>query len=122
MRVNPLRILVVDDDAMIAALLAEMLDDMGHSVCGIEATEAGAVRAALRCNPDLMIVDARLREGSGVAAVAAVHQSKTVAHILISGDRIPTGLPHAIKLQKPFMQRDLVGAIARATEARDGLS
>ena len=36
---RPLRILLVDDDAMIGTLLAELLDEMGHVVCGIEATE-----------------------------------------------------------------------------------
>jgi CheY-like chemotaxis protein len=53
-----LRILVVEDDAMIAMLLADMFAAMGHDVCAIERTEAGAVAAATLCKPDLMIVDA----------------------------------------------------------------
>jgi len=112
---KPLRILLVDDDAMIATLLSEMLEDLGHAVCGIEATEAGAVRAALRERPDLMIVDARLRLGSGIGAVAAILRVMDVPHILMSGARLPAHSPHAIKLQKPFMHRDLVHAIERAT-------
>ena len=46
-----LRVLVVEDDALIGALLAEMLAGMGHDVCGIEATEAAAVSAEARCRP-----------------------------------------------------------------------
>ena len=41
---RPLRILLVDDDAMIGTLLAELLDEMGHVVCGIEATELAPFR------------------------------------------------------------------------------
>ncbi len=55
-----LRVLVVEDEAIIAMLFADLLVAMGHEVCAIEATEAGAVAAAVRCRPDLMIVDAHL--------------------------------------------------------------
>jgi len=33
---------------------------MGHDVCALEITEAGAVAAAAQYRPNLMIVDARL--------------------------------------------------------------
>ena len=46
-----LRILVVEDDALIGMLLAEVLVGMGHEVCAIEANEADAVAAAARCRP-----------------------------------------------------------------------
>ena len=42
-----LRILLVDDNALLGALLADVLEGMGHFVCGLEATEAGAVQTAL---------------------------------------------------------------------------
>ena len=67
-----LRVLVVEDDAMIGMLLAEMLEQMGHEVCALERTEARAVTAAIRCRPDVMIVDVWLREGSGIAAVERI--------------------------------------------------
>ena len=111
-----LRILLVDDDALIGTLLAEMLEEMGHVVCGIEATEAGAVRAALRDRPDLMIVDARLREGSGLAAVETILRTTAIPHIFMSGDRLPDGRGRAVILRKPFMDRDLADAIERAIE------
>ena len=61
-----LRIQIVEDDALIGLLLGDMLEVMGYEVCAIEATEIAAVSAAARCEPDLLIVDANLREGSGV--------------------------------------------------------
>ena len=67
-----LRVLVIEDDALIALLLSELLAGMGHDVCATATTEAEAVSAATRCNPDLMIVDARLGQGSGVSAVEEI--------------------------------------------------
>jgi two-component system, response regulator PdtaR len=111
-----LRVLVVDDDAIIAMLLADIFAGMGHDVCAIERTEAGAVAAAARCKPDLMIVDGRLGEGSGVSAVEEILRAEFVPHIFISGDisGIQAYNPDAVVIRKPFSESDLVRAIQRA--------
>lgn len=113
---KPLRVLIVEDEALIAYVLAEILEEMGFAVCATEATEAGAVTAALQYQPDLMIVDARLREGSGISAVETILRNQFVPHVFVSGDRL-TSLalhPRAIVLQKPFLEADLARAIQRA--------
>jgi hypothetical protein len=66
-----LQVLVVEDDSLIAMLLMDTLLEMGHGVCGVEATEAGAIASALGCRPDLIIIDAQLRDGNGVSATLA---------------------------------------------------
>ncbi len=111
-----LRILVVEDDAMIAMLLADMFAAMGHDVCAIEATEAGAMAAAVQCRPDLMIVDARLGDGSGVSAMEEILRTGFVPHIFISGDisTVRALKPDAVAIQKPFDESDLVRAVQRA--------
>ena len=116
---DALRVLVVDDDAMIAGLLAEMLDGMGFDVCGIEATEAGTVIAAERHKPDLMIVDVRLRLGSGVSAVDRILRTMLIPHVFISGDisGVRARRPGATMLQKPFRESELALAIRRALDA-----
>ena len=81
-----LRVLVIEDDALIAMLLSELLAGMGHDVCATAATEAEAVTAAAHYRPDLMIVDAGLGRGSGVSAVEEILQAGPVAHVFISGD------------------------------------
>jgi two-component system, response regulator PdtaR len=70
--IKALRVLIIEDDALIAMLLAELLAGMGHDVCASAATEAEAVIAATRYGPDLMIVDAGLGRGSGVSAVEEI--------------------------------------------------
>ena len=113
---SPLRILLIEDDPLISVLMAEMLNGMAYRVCGIEATEAGAVRAALTLRPDLMIVDIQLRKGSGVAAVAKIEETTTIPCVFMTGNRVHGLAASMIVLQKPFVDEALVQAIDRAME------
>jgi CheY-like chemotaxis protein len=114
-----LRVLVVEDDALLAIVLGDVLAGMGHTVCATENTESGAIAAAARCRPDLMIVDARLAAGSGVTAVEEIHRVGPVPHLFVSGDisGILARSPGAIVIQKPFQESDLVRAMDRALGA-----
>jgi CheY-like chemotaxis protein len=111
-----LRILVVEDNALIGILYADLLAEMGHIVCAIAATEAEAVAEAAQCKPDLMIVDALLNKGSGVAAVDKILRNEFVPHVFISGNAASVRAlrPGAIVLQKPFRDPELGNAIQRA--------
>ena len=108
-----LRILLIEDDAMISLALAETLAALGHAVCATEATEAGAVAAAAQHRPDLLIVDMSLEQGSGSAAVRRIEQAAPVPHLFISGGGQRAAPPGAVLLVKPFRQADLVRAIER---------
>ena len=113
-----LRVLVVEDDPMIGMLLAEMLKAMGHDVCAIETTEAAAVTAAAQYRPDLMVVDARIDDGSGVSAVDRILRTGFVPHLFISGNisNIRALRPDAVVLEKPFRELELTRAIQRAID------
>lgn len=110
------RVLVVEDDALIGTYLAELLTAMGHAVCSVETTEAGAVTAAEQYKPDLMIVDVRLGNGSGISAVDEILHSGFVPHVFVSGhiSAVQTLRPDAIILQKPYSRPQLAHAIQRA--------
>jgi CheY-like chemotaxis protein len=114
-----LRVLVIEDNALIAMLLEATLNDMGYAVCAVEATETGAVAAAALHRPDLLIVDAGLSEGSGVSAVDRILRDGFVPHVFVSGaDLKPEMLDsRAVRLIKPYDQRALVAAIQRALAA-----
>jgi DNA-binding response OmpR family regulator len=114
-----LNVLVVEDDAMIAELLAEVITDLGHFVCGIEASETGAVEAAARFKPDLMIVDVHLGLGSGFAAMEAINRVGFVAHLFVTGNiaKVLALRPSAVALQKPYTEAALVAAMERALVA-----
>ena len=114
-----LRVLVVEDDALIAMLLAELLASMGHIVCATAPTEGEAVIAAAEYRPDLMIVDAGLGRGSGVSAVQEIQRAGPIAHFFLSGDaeRVRLRQPTAIVVRKPFRKAELARAIEIAVAA-----
>jgi CheY-like chemotaxis protein len=118
----PLRILIVDDETMIAELLADLLRALGHTVCAIASSEAEGVTAALSHEPDLMIVDSRLGEGSGVSAVEEILRRRWIPHVFATAN--PTSVldrrPSAIVIQKPYFEADLVAAMDRALKASEG--
>jgi CheY-like chemotaxis protein len=116
-----LQILVVEDDSLIAMLLVETLVEMGHGVCSVEATERGAVMAALRCRPDLIIADAQLREGNGISAIGEILSTGFVPHLFVSGNikEVLARRPGAVAIEKPFREAELDRAIQRALDAAD---
>ena len=113
-----LRVLLVDDDALLGMLLADMLTDIGHEVCAIAVTEAAAVSAAAQHHPDLMIVDVGLGEGSGVAAVDEILRSAFVPHLFMTGNvaRIKALRQNAVVLEKPFREPALLLAMQCAMD------
>ena len=116
---KPLRILVVEDDALTGSLLCEMLESMGHSVCASERSQAKAVAAAARLHPSLMIVDAGLKSGAGAATVAEVLGHRALPYLFTTCDRLRlrASQPDAVMLQKPFQEADLAQAIKLAMAA-----
>jgi CheY-like chemotaxis protein len=114
--IPPLNIMIVEDEAVIAMLLGEVLAGLGHSICASVATEDEAVATALAHGPDLIIVDAGLRDGSGVAAMARIVQNRAIPHVFITGNvaRVIASAPGAVVIEKPFHEADLMAAIGRA--------
>lgn len=112
----PLRVLVVEDDAVIALLYGEVLEGMGYEVCATVGGETAAVSAAIRCRPDLMLVDQRLSDGSGVHAVEAILATRVIPQVFVSGDPAAVRLlrPDAVVLRKPFHATELGAAIELA--------
>ena len=114
-----LRVLVIEDDALIAMLLSELLAGMGHDICGTAGSEAEAVMAANRCRPDLMIVDAGLGRGSGLSAVEEILRAGPIAHFCLTGDpgKVQTREPGVVVVRKPFRRVELARAIEAALAA-----
>lgn len=113
-----LRVLVIEDNALIASLLAETVVNLGHVVCAIAETESDAVAQALICQPDLLIVDAGLADGNGVSAVETILRTHFVPHLFVTGNgrEVKALHPHAVVLEKPFFVPELVRAIEQALQ------
>jgi len=119
-----LRILVIEDEAMIAMLLSDVLSSLGHVVTDLAATEEEAIASASHTMPDLVIADANLGEGNGngLTAIDTILESGFIPHVFVSGDSrsIQILRPDAIVMQKPFFEHELVSAIDRAIARADG--
>jgi two-component system, response regulator PdtaR len=65
------RVLIVEDDFMIADYLEEILVEAGYEVCGIAGNVADAIALGERHRPSLGVIDMRLGNGELGTAVAA---------------------------------------------------
>lgn len=82
-----LKVLIVDDDFMLADRLEEVLVDGGYEVCGIAGTVEDAIALAEEHQPDLGIIDLRLAHGRyGTEIVAALRPHQTFGVIYATGN------------------------------------
>jgi CheY-like chemotaxis protein len=114
-----LRIVIVEDDALIGRYLDDLLSGMGHDVRAIARTEPDAVEAASEHHPDLMIVDGNLRDGSGVSAMRQILSKGFIRHFYVTGNALAMTqvAGDAMIITKPFNLRDLQSAIAKTMQA-----
>jgi CheY-like chemotaxis protein len=84
-RLTPSRIMIVEDEPIIALDLAELSRDMGHTVTGIADNEATAGALAAANPPQLILADVRLKRGdSGIEAVRAIEAARSTPAIFIT--------------------------------------
>jgi CheY-like chemotaxis protein len=57
------KVLIVEDDLMMADMVEMLLVDSGYEVCGIARNVAEAIALAKRHRPDLAVIDVRLADG-----------------------------------------------------------
>jgi DNA-binding response OmpR family regulator len=102
--ISGLRILVVEDDAGVADLLADMLGDLGHQVVATERTRDAALARAEIVEADLAILDINLG-GRPSFPIADRLQARGIPVMFVTGYGILqlTGrYEHATLLKKPF--------------------
>jgi two-component system, response regulator PdtaR len=115
---RPVRILIVEDDAVIALDMHEMLLRMGHEVTGVARDEAGAVKISQATAPALALVDFYLASGKGSGDLTQKLRAEwNTPTLFISGS------PEACRdvarldgvlgcLSKPFTEEELAAAIS----------
>ena len=108
------RILVVEDEQIVAMDIAGRLTDMGYAVAGTAATGEAAIQRALETRPDLALMDIRLRgEMDGVEAAKQIQAQLDIPVIYLTAYADEETLERAKITQafgyilKPFEERDL---------------
>lgn len=115
--IDKYRILVVEDDVLIAMELGERLADMGYEVLGPAHTvaEAEALLAKGR-QPDAALLDANLAGQSSVPLGAVLARSGVPLAFCTGYDKIknlPPELAQAPILTKPIGDADLIAGLKR---------
>jgi CheY-like chemotaxis protein len=111
-------VLVVEDEALVRQLTAEMLTALGHPVRA--AGKAKPALALLENNPiDVLLTDVRLPDMSGVElAIAARRLNPDVRIVFATGDKEAVGLDQrdglagAVVIAKPYREEELAEALA----------
>ncbi|GGC55489.1 response regulator [Siccirubricoccus deserti] len=113
------RVLIIEDEPIIALDIQELVERCGHSVVGIAATEAEAVAIAQAERPSLVLADINLGAGGdGVSAVARILRDLTAPVIFVTAypERLLTGeaVEPAFVITKPFDPTTLAVATYQA--------
>jgi CheY-like chemotaxis protein len=109
------RVLVIEDEWVIALDLSNLVKDLGHDVVGVAPTRDRAIELAASTRPGLVLADIQLADGSsGIDAVAAILEGFDVPVIFVTAfpERLLTGAKPepAYLVTKPF-SRDAVQAL-----------
>ena len=115
------RILIVEDEALLAEELRVRLTRLGYTVVDVVDSGADAQAAAERARPDLVLMDVRLKGGDdGTAAAAAIRKRTGAPVVFLTAHSDPETLARATGtgpfgyVLKPFREQDLVVAIETA--------
>ncbi|PRZ45778.1 response regulator [Tritonibacter scottomollicae] len=114
------KIMIIEDEAIIAMDLEGIASMMGHEVTGIARTRKAAVKLGMEEKPDLILADIQLADNSsGIDAVAdLLEELGDVPVIFITAfpERLLTGERHepAFMIAKPYVPDQVISAISQA--------
>ena len=115
-----LRVLIGEDDPVVAQGLRAQLEGLGHSVAGIAHDGRDAVAKAESLAPDLIFLDIKMPRLDGVEATRQIMAHRPVPIILVTAHSEPELIGQAMAagvmgyLVKPVDRKDLPPAIALA--------
>ena len=114
------KVMVIEDETIIAMDLKGIVQSMGHDVTGIARTHSAAVELAHGKRPDLILADIQLADGS--SGIDAVNELLTslgdlpVIFITAFPERLLTGdRPEpAFLISKPYSEEQVCSAVSQA--------
>ncbi len=110
------KVMIIEDEAIIALDIKSIVEALGHKVAGIARTRNEAITLAARTNPELILADISLADGSsGIGAVKDILATADVPVIFITAfpERLLTGeRPEpAYLITKPFSPATMAATI-----------
>ena len=112
-------VLVIEDEALIAASLEFLLEDHGFQVTGWATNSAEAIRLAEASAPSAAVVDIQLRGGDdGVALAAELHRRFATEIVFVTAQTDPATMErarhvaHRAYIKKPYDEQAIVEALS----------
>ena len=109
-----MRILIVEDELVIAIDLEETLSEEGHQVAGIARESKTALGLAQRLRPDLALVDVHLVDGDTGPEIARRLKEMGIPVLFMTANAsvLPDGMAGALgAISKPVAPHVLRGAV-----------
>jgi DNA-binding NtrC family response regulator len=109
------RILVVEDEALVAMLVEDALMDAGFGIIGPAATVEEAMRLLNDERPDAVVLDLNLA-GETSTPVADELAARGIPYVIATGygaAGLPAGHQKAVVLAKPYDPSDLTAVLTR---------
>lgn len=112
------KVLIVEDDLMLADFAEETLVAQGYEVSGIARTVSEAMALARHSMPDLVILDLRLADGElGTEVAAQLSRPGGPGILYVTGNMSQVALVHGDAcLAKPYRAVDLLRGLAIVAE------
>ncbi|MFC3230814.1 ATP-binding protein [Marinibaculum pumilum] len=110
------RILVVDDDPLIAMSTVDMLEDLGHQVIEAESATRALEILEAGAQVDMIMTDHAMPGMTGMELAEVVHRSHPLLPILLAtgyADALTDAEADLPRLSKPYQQSELAAEIDR---------
>lgn len=124
---TPAKILVAEDEFIIAKALEESLTEMGYDVVDAVATGEQAVEVAVRLKPDVVLMDIQLKGSmDGIQAAQRIQNALGIPVVYLTAHSDPDTLKRVIHsksygyLTKPITEEELKDAIDKAVSRHRG--
>lgn len=112
---EPLKILIVEDEALLAMELESLIEDAGHSVAGWAISSGEARKLIDTVEADLAFVDLNLADGptgTDVARYIAETKASMVVFLTANASRLPESFEGAVGvISKPYTMNGLLAAL-----------
>ena len=81
---QPLRIVIADNESIIRMDLKELLEEAGHTVVGEASDGVKAIELTRRHRPDLVVMDIKMPEMDGITAAKIISNEKIAPVLLLT--------------------------------------
>jgi DNA-binding response OmpR family regulator len=111
---NGIRVLIVEDESLVAGTLADAVENAGGEVVGVARTLSEARELIRRLTFDAAALDLHLPDGEVTPVLEALH-ARRAPTVVYSGSELPEKVrarhPELVALRKPALPGRLVGEI-----------